>query len=269
MSTDYVGEFKRKCKEKRFNARDFIFNPERAGQNQRMEEQVCWLRCQRRRVSRVAVRCSCCRDLFCRPRPVRRCTSPVAASIEVSLLPARLPHACATRLPHNMRSAQTQRFQTCASRRSCPLAQVGGPAVARGHDPVVPRTLWGGVLGVDARQAHQVVRRERHALRAPRRLLGLRARAEKGPGREGVRLRCVRGRQSSSLVCFTPLIPQNPHCGRRTQPQEGRVVAIGITWPEEVIWAIAMCLPEFVVTTSIRPSKQWYAPHVCPCSPRE
>lgn len=40
MSTDYVGEFKRKCKEKRFNARDFIFNPERAGQNQRMEEQV-------------------------------------------------------------------------------------------------------------------------------------------------------------------------------------------------------------------------------------
>lgn len=41
MSTDYVSEFKRKCKEKRFNARDFIFNPEKAGQNQRMEEQVC------------------------------------------------------------------------------------------------------------------------------------------------------------------------------------------------------------------------------------
>lgn len=41
MSTDYVGEFKRKCKEKRFNARDFVYNPERAGQNQRMEEQVC------------------------------------------------------------------------------------------------------------------------------------------------------------------------------------------------------------------------------------
>eukprot|EP00903_Cladosiphon_okamuranus_P021617 g19876.t1 len=40
MSTDYVGEFKRKCKEKRFNARDFVYNPERAGQSQRMEEQL-------------------------------------------------------------------------------------------------------------------------------------------------------------------------------------------------------------------------------------
>lgn len=40
MSTDYVAEFKRKCKEKRFTARDFVFNPERTGENQRMEEQV-------------------------------------------------------------------------------------------------------------------------------------------------------------------------------------------------------------------------------------
>lgn len=40
MSTDYVADFKRKCKEKRFTARDFAFNPERTGENQRMEEQV-------------------------------------------------------------------------------------------------------------------------------------------------------------------------------------------------------------------------------------
>ncbi|CAM9625700.1 unnamed protein product [Scytosiphon promiscuus] len=40
MSTDYVAEFKRKCKEKRFTARDFVFNPEKAGQNQRAEEQL-------------------------------------------------------------------------------------------------------------------------------------------------------------------------------------------------------------------------------------
>ena len=40
MSTDYVEEFKRRCKEKRFTARDFKFNPESAGQSQRMEEQV-------------------------------------------------------------------------------------------------------------------------------------------------------------------------------------------------------------------------------------
>ncbi|CAB1109257.1 unnamed protein product [Ectocarpus sp. CCAP 1310/34] len=40
MSTDYVAEFKRKCKEKRFTARDFVFNPERSGENQRMEEQL-------------------------------------------------------------------------------------------------------------------------------------------------------------------------------------------------------------------------------------
>eukprot|EP00904_Undaria_pinnatifida_P007842 jgi/Undpi1/4188/HiC_scaffold_16.g07555.m1 len=38
MSTDYVAEFKRRCKEKRFTARDFVFNPEKAGQNQRIEE---------------------------------------------------------------------------------------------------------------------------------------------------------------------------------------------------------------------------------------
>ncbi|CAM9746359.1 unnamed protein product [Pylaiella littoralis] len=40
MSTDYVAEFKRKCKERRFTARDFVFNPERAGQNERLEEQL-------------------------------------------------------------------------------------------------------------------------------------------------------------------------------------------------------------------------------------
>lgn len=42
MTTDYVAEFKRRCKEKRFTARDFVFNPEKAGQNQRIEEQVRW-----------------------------------------------------------------------------------------------------------------------------------------------------------------------------------------------------------------------------------
>lgn len=65
------------------------------------------------------------------------------------------------------------------------IAQDGGAAAASGHDPVVPRPLRGGVLGVDARQARQVVRRERDALRTSRGLLGLRARAEEGAGSQG------------------------------------------------------------------------------------
>lgn len=40
MSVDYIAEFKRRCKEKRFNVRDFKFNPETSGQSQRMEEQL-------------------------------------------------------------------------------------------------------------------------------------------------------------------------------------------------------------------------------------
>lgn len=40
MFTDYVAEFKRRCKEKRFTARDFVFDPEKQGQAQLMEEQV-------------------------------------------------------------------------------------------------------------------------------------------------------------------------------------------------------------------------------------
>lgn len=40
MFVDYIAEFKRRCKEKRFTARDFSFDPEKQGQVQLMEEQV-------------------------------------------------------------------------------------------------------------------------------------------------------------------------------------------------------------------------------------
>lgn len=40
MFVDYVAEFKRRCKDKRFTARDFVYDPEKQGQAQLMEEQV-------------------------------------------------------------------------------------------------------------------------------------------------------------------------------------------------------------------------------------
>lgn len=117
---------------------------------------------------------------------------PAHRRLTACLLPLARPHAhVVMHSPRNTRPRIAQPMPL-ASAPCCPSrsAQAGGPAVARGHDSVVPGTLWGGVLGVDARQAHQVVRRERHALRAPRGLLGFHARTEKGTGRQGTRLQC-------------------------------------------------------------------------------
>lgn len=97
------------------------------------------------------------------------------------------------------------RKKRCSHRTATPrplAAKIGGSAVALGHDPVVPSPLRGSVLGLDARQAHQVVRGERHALRPPRGLFRLHAGRQEGAGRQGgcVVLRSLRIRQRVSVT---------------------------------------------------------------------
>lgn len=67
----------------------------------------------------------------------------------------------------------------------CVAAEARGSADARGHDPVVPRSLRRGVHRVDAREDRQVVRGECHAVRIAHRLLHIRPGAQEGQRNEG------------------------------------------------------------------------------------